>query len=57
MKEKKGFSLIEIIVAIAIIAVLAGAIVPVMFNRLDQARYIISVSWAIWAGCRTRLPN
>ncbi len=39
MKDKKGFSLIEVIVAIAIIAIMAGAIVPVVFNRLDQARY------------------
>lgn len=31
--------MIEIIVTIAIIALLAGAIVPVLFNRLDQARY------------------
>ncbi|MBW7995311.1 MAG: prepilin-type N-terminal cleavage/methylation domain-containing protein [Candidatus Glassbacteria bacterium] len=34
-----GFSLIEIIVAVTIMAVLAAAIVPVMFNKLDQARY------------------
>ncbi len=39
MKKSSGFSLIEIIVVMAIIAVLAGAIVPVLFNRLDQARY------------------
>ncbi|MBN2288452.1 MAG: prepilin-type N-terminal cleavage/methylation domain-containing protein, partial [Candidatus Glassbacteria bacterium] len=39
MKKQKGFSLIEIIVAIAIMAVLAGALVPVMFNQLDQARF------------------
>ncbi len=31
--------MIEIIVVMAIIAVLAGAIVPVLFNRLNQARY------------------
>ena len=39
MKKSSGFSLIEIIVAVAIIAILAGAIVPVLFNRLEQARY------------------
>ena len=41
MKEKKGFSLIEVIVAMAIMALLAGAIVPVMLNRLDQSRYTL----------------
>jgi len=39
MRYEKGFSLIEIIVALAIMAVLAAAIVPVMFNQLDQSRY------------------
>ena len=39
MRHEKGFSLIEIIVALAIMAVLAAAIVPVMFNQLDQSRY------------------
>ena len=41
MKEKKGFSLIAVIVAMAIVALLAGAIVPMMFNRLDQSRYTL----------------
>jgi len=39
MKKSSGFSLIEIIVVMAILAILAGAIVPVLFNRLEQARY------------------
>ena len=34
-----GFSLIEVIVAVTIMAVLSAAIVPVMFNKIDQARY------------------
>ncbi len=36
---RSGFSLIEVIVAVSIMAVLAAAVVPVMFNKLDQARY------------------
>ncbi len=36
---RSGFSLIEVIVAVTIMAVLAAAVVPVMFNKLDQARY------------------
>jgi len=39
MKSTRGFSLIEVIVAVAIIAILAGATVPVVINRLEQARY------------------
>jgi len=39
MNSRKGFSLIEIIVAIAIMAIIAGAIAPVMFRQLEQTRY------------------
>ena len=35
---RKGFTLIEIIVAVAIVAVLAGAITPLVFRELVQAR-------------------
>ena len=35
---RKGFTLIEIIVAVAIVAVLAGAITPMVFRELVQAR-------------------
>jgi len=39
MKDGKGFSLIEIIVAVAVMAILAGALLPSMFDRLNQARH------------------
>ncbi|MEA2063837.1 MAG: prepilin-type N-terminal cleavage/methylation domain-containing protein [Gemmatimonadota bacterium] len=39
MRSRKGFSLIEVIVAVAIIAILSAAIVPVMINKADQARF------------------
>jgi len=36
--DRAGFTLIEIIVAVAIVAVLAGAITPMVFRELMQAR-------------------
>ncbi len=38
-EESHGFSLIEIIVAIAIMSILAAALVPVAYNQIEQARY------------------
>ncbi len=35
---RAGFTLIEVIIAVAIVAVLAGAITPMVFNELMQAR-------------------
>ena len=39
MRKATGFTLIEMIVAVAIMAIMASAIVPVLFNKLEQARY------------------
>ena len=39
IRKAAGFTLIEMIVAVAIMAVLASAVVPVLFNKLEQARY------------------
>jgi prepilin-type N-terminal cleavage/methylation domain-containing protein len=38
-RRRSGFSLIEVIVAVTIMSVLAAAVVPVMFNKIDQARH------------------
>jgi len=38
LRNKRGFTLIEVIVVAAIIAVLAGILVPLIFKEIDEAR-------------------
>lgn len=39
MKSKKGFTLIELMVVVLIVAVLAALIVPLMTSRIEAARW------------------
>jgi len=38
VKNSKGFTLIEVIVVAGIIAILAGILVPMIFNQVDEAK-------------------
>lgn len=38
INDKRGFTLIEVIVVVGIIAILAGILVPMIFNQIDEAK-------------------
>lgn len=46
MKNNKGFSLVELIIVIAIMAILAGAIAPALIRYIDKSRKSNDISSA-----------
>ena len=46
MKKNKGFSMVELMIAIAIIAILAGAIAPTLVKYVKRARRVKDVQFA-----------
>ena len=52
LKDKKGFTLVELIVVLVILAILAALLVPALTGYIDKANNEkIIATWSRW--CRT----
>ena len=48
MKNKKGFTLVELIVVLVILAILAALLVPALTGYIDKAREQSLISEVLW---------
>ena len=52
LKDRKGFTLVELIVVLVILAILAALLIPALTGYIDKAnkekRLFLSAVWLLW---------